>query len=343
MILRVFRGAVDSTDEEALITFVRDTALPSALRIPGLLSFQPAIRRIGSTFEFVLASTWTDFDAMLATRRDLDTPIAMPPGAEHLVGRGHADYYEFVAGNGRGLPLTTARLRLTHVALAPNQEAAYFARSRDLADELLDEAGMVAFLQGRRSIDGRVEAVAISVWEGDDAIDAAVGGAPVGLLDGGSTGTYYAAAPTRETFDALTVAPARGDAPAVLLADDERRYVHVTPAVEHLTGRTVARLRAMRIDDLTAPDLRPGIPEMWATFIADGSMAATFALARPDGSTVDVRFSARARSPWPGVHASVLVPVAAEAEPLIDDALVAAGFVSRIVTPVPQTPVAEPV
>jgi hypothetical protein len=74
------------------------------------------------------------------------------------------------------------------------------------------------------------------------------------------------------------------------------------------------------------------VPGMWERFLAMGSMSSRFALRRRDGSEVAVRFSARARSPWPGTHASMFVPGESETPPDIDTALVDGGFVSRFVT-----------
>jgi hypothetical protein len=68
---------------------------------------------------------------------------------------------------------------------------------------------------------------------------------------------------------------------------------------------------------------------MWKHFVAKGSLDGAIRLARPDGSSVEVRFSARARTPWPGCHVSMLTPPDSADVPDIAKALIDAGFVAR--------------
>jgi PAS domain S-box-containing protein len=325
VILRVFRGDVRFADALALESFVRERAIPSALAIPGLLAFQPAIARSEEGLRLVLVSTWTEFGAILAQGHDLDTPIAMPDAAGIVAG-GRGEHYELVFGSGRGLPLTSSTLRITRVPLERGYEASYFELARAHAERLLENADLVAFLLGRRTLEDTTEALVATVW--DDVQEEV----PSGLLGGAEAAGYHASPPETELLRALSVAPASEHAPAILLADDERRYLHATRAAAELTGHSVAALLSMRVDDLTAPELRDAVPGMWERFLAMGSMSSRFALRRRDGSEVAVRFSARARSPWPGSHASMFVPGESETPPDIDTALVDGGFVSRFVT-----------
>lgn len=322
MILRMFRGEVRFANESALLSHVRDRAIPTALAIPGLRSFQPAIARSDDGLRLVLVSTWTGFDAILSSGRNLDTPLAMPDAAD-LVEAGHSEHYELVVGNARHLPLSDATLRVTRVPLEHDMEPLYFDLVRRTAEDFLEQAHLVAFLLGRRTVGGTTEALITSVW--DDTLK----DGPRGLLGGPEASRCHASPPTTEVFRALSIAPASDRAPAILLADDDRQYVHATPAAAQLTGHSVAALLSMRIDDLTAPELRDAVPGMWARFLAEGSLAAPFSLRRRDGSDVAVRFSARARTPWPGTHASTIVPAATEASPDIDQSLVEAGLISR--------------
>lgn len=322
MILRVFRGGVRFADESTLLSHVRDRAIPTALAIPGLRSFQPAVARSDDGLRLVLVSTWTGFDAILSRGQNLDTPLAMPDAAG-LVEDGHSEHYELMVGNARRLPLSDATLRVTRVLLERDMEPSYFNLVRRNADDFLEQEHLVAFLLGRRTVAGTTEALITSVW--DDAFK----DGPRGLLGGPEASRCHASPPTTELFRALSIAPPSNDAPAILLADDERQYVHATPAAAELTGHSVAALLSMRIDDLAAPELRDAVPGMWARFLAEGSLTAGFSLRRRDGSDVAVRFSARARTPWPGTHASMMVLTGTEASPDIDAALVEAGFVSR--------------
>jgi PAS domain S-box-containing protein len=176
------------------------------------------------------------------------------------------------------------------------------------------------------------EAVSVSVWADAAALDGIVGGDRDRPIGDAEVDELLLAPPTIEHFDAVTVTRDRPDAPALLLADDERRFVYATPAAAQLMGRSLSRLLTMRVEDLAAPDVRDAVPEMWSRFLTSGSMEGAFNLARPDGSEFKVTFSARAGVPWPGCHTSVMTPDAPAAAPDIDEALAAAGVVARYTT-----------
>jgi PAS domain-containing protein len=332
MILRVLRARVIAGEEARLQRFVRDEAIAEALQIPGLLSFQPATRETRTGLDLVIVSTWSGFDDLAASGRHLDAPLAMP-GSAPMVTDCHAEHYELVIGEARSMPLREAKLRLTRIPIRRNLESVYYDTVRRWSDRLLDEAGMVAFSLGRRVVGQQDEIIAAQVWQDEAAIREVAGGdvdAPMGHAE---LSGFWAAEPAIEHFNALTAIEPRPDAPAILLADDERRYVHATPAAALLSGRPLARLLTMRIDDMSPAAGRKAIPDAWQQFVANGSMHGPFVLERPDGSEVAVRFSAKANAPWPGSHATVLVPAAdaaaPDAEPDIDRALVEAGLVAR--------------
>lgn len=91
---------------------------------------------------------------------------------------------------------------------------------------------------------------------------------------------------------------------AILIADDERRYVAVNAAACALFERTREELLALRIDDLM-PSL-PGVDvaDMWRRFLAEGYQHGEFELPSPKGRLV-VDYRARAHI-LPGLHMSVL-------------------------------------
>ena len=332
MILRVLRARVIDGEESRLSAFVRDEAVPSALRVDGLLSFQPAIRESRAGTELVIVSTWRGFDDLTAAGRDLDAPLAAPALASMLAD-GHAEHYELVIGEARSMPLRSAKLRLTRIPIRQNAEAEYYRSVREWSERLLDETGLVAFSLGRRVVGRQDEIVAVQVWQDEAAINDAVGGLdPMQPMGAEELSRYWAADPAIEHFDAMTAVEARPDAPALMLVDDSRRYVHATPAAARLAGRPLARLLTMRVEDITRSTERDSVPGAWEQLVSTGSLRGPYVLARPDGSSVEVRFAARANAPWPGAHASVLVP-AEEAvehdEPDVDKALVEAGFVAR--------------
>lgn len=91
---------------------------------------------------------------------------------------------------------------------------------------------------------------------------------------------------------------------AVLLADDERRYVHANPAACDLMGLPAEELLGRRIEEFA--DLDPAAVEaMWAEFLVTGELSGHFVVKRPDGTRRLTDFHARAGF-RPGVHASFL-------------------------------------
>lgn len=328
MILRVLRGRVIAGEEARLAHFVRDEAVAHALTIPGLLSFQPAVRETRGGTELAIVSTWSGFDSVVAAGRDLDTPIIMPAVAA-LLADSHAEHYELVIGESRALPIRRARLRLARLPIRPNTEAAYYDAVRQWADRLLDERGLVAFSLGRRVVGRQDEIVAVQIWADEEALRDAAGEEIEKPMGSSELSRFWAAEPAIEHFDALTAVDAQPDAPAILLADDSRRYVHATPAAAQISGRPLARLLTLRVEDLTPASQRATVAQAWERFLAQGTMEGPYVLERPDGSEIPVRFAAKADAPWPGAHASLFVPADQTGDLDIDQALITAGFVAR--------------
>ena len=334
MILRVLRARVIEGQEERLTRFVRDRAVARALKTPGLLSFQPAVRETRACSELVIVSTWTGFEDLAAADRDLDKPLTMPDAAPMLADS-HAEHYELVIGEARAMPLRQAKLRLTRIPIRPNAESAYYEAVRQWSDRLLDDTGLVAFTLGRRVVGRHDEIIAVQVWQDEAALHDAAGSDVARPMGERELSQFWAADPAIEHFDALTAVEPRPDAPAILLADDSRRYVHATPAAAQLSGRPLARLLTMRVEDVGRASDRRFVPDAFERFVSQGSMEGRAILARPEGSEVEVRFAAKANAPWPGSHASLLVPTAPadeddESDSLdVDRALVEAGFVAR--------------
>jgi PAS domain-containing protein len=331
MILRVLRARVIEGEEPRLARFVRHEAMARALKTPGLLSFQPAVRETRVCSELVIVSTWTSFEDLIAAGRDLDRPLPIT-GAESMLADSHAEHYELVIGEARAMPLRQGKLRLTRIPILPNAESAYYEAVRTWSERLLDEAGLVTFSLGRRVVGRQDEIVAVQIWQ-DEAVLRVAAGAdldrPMGQRE---LSRFWAAEPAIEHFDALTAVEPRPGAPAIVLADDSRRYVHATPAAAQLSGRPLARLLTMRVEDVGRASDRQAVADTFERFLAEGSMSGTYILARPEGSEVEVRFAAKANAPWPGSHASVLVPAHAPEGPGdlgVDRALVDAGFVDR--------------
>ncbi len=318
LILRVFNGTVPANDLAKFLDFVRDHALARALSTPGLLSFQPGFRVAGQGLEVVLVSTWEEFSAIATRGRDLDQPIAMP-GASQFFNRGHATHYELVAGSTHSLPLAGARMRILRGTLHPNQDSAYFEWSRRERDRLLDEGRLYGAHIGRRLNGHGAETIFVSM------------GAP-GSVDGPTghaAGRFFVDGWTDDRYEALIAAPNSPMAPALLVADNDRRYLYATPAAAALTGRTVDRLTSLRVDDLAPPELAPLIGQLWTDFLSRGVQEGPFILVGADGSSTEVLYHARANQPWSGVHTSLMAKVSGAGLPDFDSALAAAGILAR--------------
>ena len=106
-----------------------------------------------------------------------------------------------------------------------------------------------------------------------------------------------------------------GSRTPMLLANDDRRYVNANAAACELVGYTIHELRAMRIDDLTLPEYRPFLDDIWADFLQRGGTIGQFAILRADGTTVRVELSATAHVA-PGLHLSIFINPAVAGEPL---------------------------
>jgi hypothetical protein len=193
----------------------------------------------------------------------------------------------------------------------------------------MDQSGLIAFTLGRRIVGRQDDIVAAMLWQDEAALRDVVGTDLDRPMGGAELSQFWAADPSIEHFDALTAVDPRPDAPALLLADDRRRYVHATPAAARLSGRPLARLLTMRVEDIAPPSERANVADAFERFMELGSAEGPYVLARPDGSEIPVRFAAKANAPWPGSHASLLVPEGEGHDLDIDRALVEAGFVAR--------------
>src|SRR6266576_4380467 len=93
---------------------------------------------------------------------------------------------------------------------------------------------------------------------------------------------------------------------AMLLADDDRRYIAGNGAALSLLGLTAPELERLRIDDLTPPGQRGGVEEMWSSFLERGSLHGHYTLVVPSGRRLEVEYSATANV-LPGRHLSILL------------------------------------
>jgi PAS domain S-box-containing protein len=80
---------------------------------------------------------------------------------------------------------------------------------------------------------------------------------------------------------------------AIVLLDDERRYVDVNPAAVALLGRTREELLGTSSFANIAPAERRIAATQWRAFLESGEYSGTRALVRPDGSEVEIDYAAR--------------------------------------------------
>src|SRR5918911_2526452 len=93
-----------------------------------------------------------------------------------------------------------------------------------------------------------------------------------------------------------------GSAPVALLAaDDDRHILRVNPRWSDLTGYEADAARSMRVDDLLAPESRPGLEMRWGDLLGTGLATARVVVLRPDHTRLAVRYGAFANV-LAGVH-----------------------------------------
>lgn len=90
---------------------------------------------------------------------------------------------------------------------------------------------------------------------------------------------------------------------ALLIADDEGRYVDANPAACALFGLPKNELIGRRVEEFTEPDF--DFEGAWSSLMKAGWLTGEFRLVRPDSTVRDLEFSATANI-LPGRHFSVL-------------------------------------
>jgi DNA-binding CsgD family transcriptional regulator len=88
---------------------------------------------------------------------------------------------------------------------------------------------------------------------------------------------------------------------ALLAADDERNILRVNHRWSDMTGYELDAAKTMRVDDLLAPESRPGIDMRWGDLLGAGLATARIVILRPDHVRVSIRYGAFANV-LPGVH-----------------------------------------
>src|SRR4051794_19459324 len=88
---------------------------------------------------------------------------------------------------------------------------------------------------------------------------------------------------------------------ALMAANDERNILRVNARWCNLTGYEADAATSMRVDDLLAPESRPGIEMRWGDLLGAGLATARIVILRPDHVRVSVRYGGFANV-LAGVH-----------------------------------------
>jgi PAS domain S-box-containing protein len=91
---------------------------------------------------------------------------------------------------------------------------------------------------------------------------------------------------------------------AIVVFDNEGRYVDANPAAAELLGYSRTELLSMTISDVTPPEERESMPDDWRTFRERGLFSDEYQLLCKDGSLRDVEFRSVANI-LPGVHLGI--------------------------------------
>jgi PAS domain S-box-containing protein len=92
---------------------------------------------------------------------------------------------------------------------------------------------------------------------------------------------------------------------AILIADNEARYVDANPAACALMGMPREVLLGASLEELIRPEARSAARSQWAKFLEEGRQEGVFELIPADGTVRQVEFRARAHF-LPNLHLSVL-------------------------------------
>jgi two-component system nitrate/nitrite response regulator NarL len=106
----------------------------------------------------------------------------------------------------------------------------------------------------------------------------------------------------------------------MVMVDRERRYVEVNRPARLAFRLTLEELRALRIEDLTPPEMLPDLGPAWERLVGTGCMAGLWGVAGPDGGHLDVVYYGLADA-LPGLHVIAFAPAGWSEEELgvLDD------------------------
>ena len=262
----------------------------------------------------IVVLVWLDVETMVAATSDETAFVRDRLGLRIAVDRGES--YEVTSRTFGSLPTPSAVVRILRLRARPSVEASLFELLRDIQMRLTAR-GLIASHIARRVGHEGIEAVVISVWSDDAAIEAATGG----RIDRPAFGEEiepWVDAVAIDTYRAVEIAPRlpMSSGPPIVILDGSRRIVDLTPAAAAVLGQTQDEAVGMSIDALGGPD-GPAAAEDWLRPSGDHPMPdeageSAWSL-RPSGHVM-LRWRLRRDVPVPGRH-TLLVHRRHEPEP----------------------------
>jgi DNA-binding CsgD family transcriptional regulator len=93
----------------------------------------------------------------------------------------------------------------------------------------------------------------------------------------------------------------------MLTVDADRRFIDVNRAARLLVRRTLAEMRALRIDDLTRPGQISDLEFAWSVLVGEGRVSGAYEVVFPDGTGLNIVYWALANA-LPSVHLILFAP-----------------------------------
>jgi PAS domain-containing protein len=287
---------------------------------------EPALEAGETEGASVVVLVWLDAESMLAAAYDEATFLRDRLGITIDIER--ADTYEVVNRTFGSLPTPTAVLRILTLRARATGEATLFERLRDIQTRLTAH-GLIASHIARRVGRAGIEALVVSVWSDDAAIEAATTGRTDRPAYAEELEPWIDSV-TIDVYEAMEIAPKlpMSSGPPILILDGSRRIVDLTPAAAAVLGQTQDEAVGMSIEALAGPG-NEAASERWLRSREDGDAAdevGDAAWPLSPGGQVMIRWRLRRDVPVPGRH-TVLVRRRHEPEPTseaLDAALIEA-------------------
>ena len=330
VIVRILRRLEDESDssgpvgaepgEARRVRFARAAGRVNGLETLVLGWHGPGLGGGSAEGPSVVMIAWRDVESMLnASGRDEAGFLRDRLGLSMTIGA--AETYEVTSRTFASLPTSTSVMRILTLDVRPNVEGALFELLRELQARLTDR-GLIASHVARRATLDRTEALVVGIWRDHDAIDAATHANPARPAFAEIIEPLVESV-SIETFEALEIAPRLplASGPPILVLDDARRIVDLTPAAAATLGRTQDEAVGLLLDDLAVPETQDE-PVDWTALIDerhDGRQASgEAAWTVPSGGEVLVRWRLRRDVPVIGRH-TVLVRRRQDPPPTADE------------------------